>query len=146
MTGADDIRSRMEALFEQTRDAAPPTEGARQETEARLAGLQAELADLMGRTYTGAAGPEGEDERVVAEIDGNGELLRVEISPLAMRDFDAKQLSAACTEALAAARDRLAAALEARIPMSAQTGGEGIPELPDMGAIFQHAKEMAWRR
>jgi hypothetical protein len=63
-----------------------------------------------------------------------------------MRDFDARQLSTACTEAIEAARDRLAAAYEEHMPMTAQTSGEGMPELPDMDEIFRHAKEMAWRR
>jgi DNA-binding protein YbaB len=146
MTGTGDLKARMEALYEQARGAMRPVEEARQEAAAKLADLQNQLAEIQARTYVGAAGPEGDDERVVAEVDGNGELIRVEISPYGMRDFDAGQLSIACTEAIAAARDRLAAAFQERLPMTAQTSGEGMPELLDMGEIFRHAKEMAWRR
>lgn len=149
MTGPGGIREQMEALLAQARDAAQSIDEARRDVDTSLEELRAQLAEIAGQTYIGAAGPEGDDERVLAEVDGNAQVVRIEISPYAMRDLDARELSVACTEALAAARARLAAEFEQRLPATAagaQAGAQAVPPLPDLDEIMRHAKELSWRR
>jgi DNA-binding protein YbaB len=153
MTAPGGIREQMEALLSQARSVGQSHEEARQEADAKLADLRAQLAEIAGQTYPGFAGPEADDERVVAEVDGNGQLVRVEISPYGMRDLDAKELSVACTEAIAAARERLAAEFEQRLPTVAQEAartaeqaGQAPPPAPDLDEIMRHAKELSWRQ
>lgn len=124
----------------------PELEELRASTEAELAEQLAAMETIRSRNYRGAAGPEFDDERVMAEIDGNGTLVSMEISPFAMRDMDAAELSRACTEALDAARAALSAQLQELVTGSNATDLASTPPVVDVSGAFRHVKEMTWPR
>lgn len=114
-------------------------------TEADLSEHLAAMDEIRNRTYRGAAGPECDDERVVAEVDGNGALISMEISPHAMRDMDADGLALACTEALEAARSAMSEAVRDRFAGIAEVDLEATPPITDAAEVLRQAREMTWR-
>lgn len=127
-------------------------------TRSRSENWGSKLAELANRTFTGVPDdedPGGDDSaesqfdrgvRVIAEVDGRGRLLRVEISPFAMRDLDTDDLAAACTEAIRLARTEAAAEMEAA--MAEFRPPVRGPELPSFGPedfdeVVDAAKEVS---
>lgn len=97
-----------------------------EQLRAQSAGLTAKLSELAGRTFTGIPDDEEDDRargdsearfdrevRVVAEVDGRGRLVNLEISPFAMRELETDDLATACTEAIRRARVEAAEQIEA---------------------------------
>lgn len=114
-------------------------------TEADLTEHLAAMDEIRNQTYRGAGGPERDDERVVAEVAGNGALLSMEISPYAMRDLDADGLANACTEALEAARSAMSEAVRERFAGIAEVDLEATPPITDAAEALRQAREMTWR-
>jgi hypothetical protein len=133
----DFLTASMPAIMERT-----GTSGTREQLRAMVEKLNA------GRSGTvlGAAGPDGDDTRVVAEVDGSGTLVALEISPHGHRDLDAVALGVACTEALDAARLTLAAQLRSVIDeLTAEFVGDlSLPELRFTGVddMLAQAREV----
>lgn len=102
-----------------------------------------ELAAVQSGSYEGKAA----GDQVVAEVDGHGGLMRLEIGPYAMRDLDAGELGQACTAAISAARITLSEALLAHVATEkAESAGSvepGRTEPADPREIWRQAKEAA---
>lgn len=117
--------------------------------------IRAKLAELDGRTFNGLTEEEDEAERatreprVLAEVDGRGTLLSIDINPYAMRDYDAAELAQACTDAIKAARLQASAHIEETFAELAPQV-EDMPTAPDLSGmdvdeILRQAKEVAQR-
>lgn len=140
------VAEQLQALLAQTDriDNLSELEEFRASVETDLGERLATLRAIQSQNYRGAAGPESDDERVVAEINGKGALVSMEISPLAMRDMDAGELSRACTEALDAARAALSAELQERVTGLIDTDIGSSTPIVDVAEAFQQVREKTW--
>lgn len=104
----------------------------------RISAMTRQLAELQSQTFEGTV---DDDDRVVAVVDGRGKLLRMQISPYAMRDLDAAALSRACTEAVAAARIAAAASMGEALKRLAGFDLENAPPPADPRQIWREARK-----
>ncbi|MBM7789701.1 YbaB/EbfC family nucleoid-associated protein [Tenggerimyces flavus] len=107
----------------------------------RISAMTRQLAELQTQAFEGRV---DDDDRVVAVVDGRGTLLRMRVSPFAMRDLDAAELSRACTEALAAARINAAESMGEALKRLTGFDLVNAPPLPDPGQIWQARKASGW--
>lgn len=130
-----ELRAFVESMANQDRARLSPEE-IRTQVQERVDKVTGGLLSVQSETYRGSA---GEDDQVVAEVNGNGKLVRVEISPYAMRDMDAVELSRACVDAIEVARKSLNT--EMRAALVRITGQEPPEELPDPEEALREAEE-----
>lgn len=130
-----DLRAFVGSMADRDRARLSPEE-IRAQVQERVDEITGGLLSVQSETYRGSA---GDDDQVVAEVNGNGKLVNVEISPYAMRDLDAAELSRACVDAIAAARKTLNT--ELRAALVRVTGQEPPEELPDPEEALREAEE-----
>lgn len=108
----------------------------RAQLQERVNKITGGILEVRSGTYRGSV---DDDEHVVAEVNGTGKLVNLEISPYAMRDMDAAELGRACGEAIAAARKALSD--ELRGALARVTGQTPPEELPDPEESRQRAEK-----
>lgn len=105
----------------------------------RMGSVTQALDEIYTSTYEASAA----DDQVVAIIDGRAKVRWLDISPRAMRDLDASELSAACADAIATARRALAEELEIHIRDIGGVDLQTAAPPEDVRAIWRRAMEAA---
>jgi DNA-binding protein YbaB len=141
--GTQDLASYVEALRGRVRPGDDPREILRPLHE-RISAMTQRFAELQSQTFEGMV---DDDDRVIAVVDGRGKLVRIQISPYAMRDLDAAELSAACTNAIVAARTNAAQSLGESLKALTGFDLENAPPPADPRQIWQEARRASgWNR
>jgi len=162
---SSDFGSYADALLQSARRASAGIAGTEQGVEAmraRSEQIRAKLAELHEQTFNGLPDEDNEEDgadvlgkrrerepNVVAEVDGRGRLLKVDISALAMRDLDPDELSEAIVEAIALARKQAAERMREVFAELTPNGGD-LPTPPpfslaDIDTMMAQTKEVADR-
>jgi DNA-binding protein YbaB len=108
----------------------------------RLAALRPAFESFESQTYEGTAA----DGEIVAEVDGRGILLRIDIGPFAMRDLTATEIAGACADAIGVARSSLVEFMKSVRSELADSEAED-ERFDDPKEILRQAMEVSgWRR
>lgn len=153
-----DFGGYFQSMLQSARQAAAANGTDIEAMRARSEEISQQLAALRERTFNGLPDEEDDDsgERhtdrtatVIAEVDGRGRLLTVDISPFAMRDLETDELTAAIVEAIKLARTQ---ASEQMREVFAELTPKltDMPEAPpvshaDVAEVLAEAKEVAAR-